>query len=96
MKAIVTKTAPFFKAQAWNCANKSFSEIALTDFQSKYVALFFYPFDFTFVCPTEIISFNNAVESLKKLDCEVKNCFLYSIKYKFINHKKAYIKINIQ
>lgn len=37
----------------------------------KYVVLFFYPLDFTFVCPTEIIAFSNHAEDFRKLGCEV-------------------------
>lgn len=37
----------------------------------KYVVLFFYPLDFTFVCPTEIIAFSEHAEDFRKLGCEV-------------------------
>lgn len=37
----------------------------------KYVVFFFYPLDFTFVCPTEIIAFSDAAEEFRKIDCEV-------------------------
>lgn len=37
----------------------------------KYVVFFFYPLDFTFVCPTEIIAFSDAAEEFKKINCEV-------------------------
>lgn len=37
----------------------------------KYVVFFFYPLDFTFVCPTEIIAFSDAAEDFKKIGCEV-------------------------
>uniref|UniRef100_A0A671PCN6 thioredoxin-dependent peroxiredoxin n=1 Tax=Sinocyclocheilus anshuiensis TaxID=1608454 RepID=A0A671PCN6_9TELE len=40
-------------------------------FLGKYVVLFFYPLDFTFVCPTEIIAFSDAVEEFRKINCEV-------------------------
>merc|ERR1712141_905589 len=39
--------------------------------KGKYVVLFFYPLDFTFVCPTEIIAFSDHVEKFKELGCEV-------------------------
>ena len=39
-----------------------FKEIRLKDYRGKYVVLFFYPLDFTFVCPTEIIAFNDAAD----------------------------------
>merc|ERR1712126_397093 len=40
-------------------------------FKGKYVVLFFYPLDFTFVCPTEIIAFSEAAAQFKKINCEV-------------------------
>ena len=40
----------------------------------KYVVLFFYPLDFTFVCPTEIIAFSEGVDQFKKIGCEVIAC----------------------
>ena len=49
----VRKPAPSFKGMAY--WNKKFGEISLEQFKGKYVVLFFYPLDFTFVCPTEIV-----------------------------------------
>ena len=48
-----------------------FKEIRLKDYRGKYVVLFFYPLDFTFVCPTEIIAFSEAAAQFKKINCEV-------------------------
>jgi alkyl hydroperoxide reductase subunit AhpC len=42
----------------------SLLQISLADYAGKYVVLFFYPLDFTFVCPTEIIAFNDRLEGL--------------------------------
>ena len=47
--------APDFKAKAWH---NGFKDVNLADYKGKYVVLFFYPLDFTFVCPTEIIEFS--------------------------------------
>ena len=47
--------APDFKAKAWQ---DGFKEINLSEYKGKYLVLFFYPLDFTFVCPTEIIDFS--------------------------------------
>jgi peroxiredoxin 1 len=44
-----------------------FKEISLDDYKGKYVVLFFYPLDFTFVCPTEIIAFSDRLGSHKGL-----------------------------
>lgn len=49
-------------------------KIQLADFKGKWVVLFFYPLDFTFVCPTEIVAFNDHLESFKKLNTEVIAC----------------------
>ena len=43
-----------------NKISGQFKEISLADYHGKYVVLFFYPLDFTFVCPTEIIAFSDA------------------------------------
>lgn len=64
MSTLVQKPAPDFKATA--VVNGAFKEVSLSDYKGKYVVLFFYPLDFTFVCPTEIIAFNDAVADFKK------------------------------
>ena len=56
MSTLVQKPAPDFKATA--VVNGVFEEISLSDYKGKYVVLFFYPLDFTFVCPSEIIAFD--------------------------------------
>jgi len=70
MSSLVTKEAPNFKAKAV-MADNSIKEISLSDYKGKYVVLFFYPLDFTFVCPTEIVAFNKKIESFKKKNTEV-------------------------
>jgi peroxiredoxin (alkyl hydroperoxide reductase subunit C) len=70
MSCLVTKEAPDFTAQAVMPDN-SFSELTLSSYRGKYVVLFFYPLDFTFVCPTEIIAFGKELEKFKKKNCEV-------------------------
>lgn len=49
----------------------SFKELKLSDYKGKYVVLFFYPLDFTFVCPTEIISFSDQVKDFESRNCQV-------------------------
>ena len=68
--SLVTKKAPDFKAQAV-MADNSFEEISLSQYRGKYVILFFYPLDFTFVCPTEIIAFDKHLDEFEKLGCQV-------------------------
>lgn len=48
-----------------------FQEISLADYKGKWVVLFFYPLDFTFVCPTEIIAFSEASEKFEKINTAV-------------------------
>jgi len=70
MPVLVAKEAPYFKAQAVMPDN-SFKEISLSDYREKYVVLFFYPLDFTFVCPSEIIAFDKRLEEFKSRNVEV-------------------------
>ena len=51
-----------------------FSELKLTDFTGKYLILLFYPLDFTFVCPTEIIAFSDKAAEFEKLGAQVVGC----------------------
>ncbi|MBN3279202.1 PRDX1 protein, partial [Polyodon spathula] len=68
--ARIGKPAPDFKATAV-MPDGQFKEISLSDYRGKYVVFFFYPLDFTFVCPTEIIAFSDGAEDFKKINCEV-------------------------
>nr|KAF6379960.1 peroxiredoxin 1 [Myotis myotis] len=62
--------APNFKATAV-MPDGQFKDISLSDYKGKYVVFFFYPLDFTFVCPTEIIAFSDRAEEFKKINCQV-------------------------
>jgi len=70
MSTLVTKEAPDFTAQAV-MPDDSIAELRLSSYRGKYVVLFFYPLDFTFVCPTEIIAFDKAVGEFKKRNAVV-------------------------
>ena len=70
MCTLVTKEAPDFTAQAVMPDN-SFQEFTLSSLRGKYTILFFYPLDFTFVCPSEILAFNRALGEFQKRDCQV-------------------------
>ncbi|MCW8902889.1 peroxiredoxin [Sedimenticola sp.] len=70
MSVLVAKPAPDFTAQAVMPDN-SFADLTLSSYQGKYVVLFFYPLDFTFVCPSELIAFNHRLEEFKKRNVEV-------------------------
>ncbi|KAG9225671.1 hypothetical protein CCMSSC00406_0007528 [Pleurotus cornucopiae] len=69
MVALVQRPAPAFKATA--VAEGQFKDISLSDFLGQWVVLLFYPMDFTFVCPTEILAFNDALEQFKQLQTTV-------------------------
>ncbi len=70
MAVLVGKEAPDFEAQAVDAAG-NFKSVKLSDLQGKYVLLFFYPLDFTFVCPSEIIAFDNHLDEFKERGVEV-------------------------
>jgi len=63
--------APAFEGLNAVDANMEFTKLSLSDFKDKYVVLVFYPFDFTYVCPTELISFSENVSKFKELGAEV-------------------------
>jgi len=69
-KAFVTKPAPNFEATAV-APNGEFVTVKLSDYKGKYLVIFFYPLDFTFVCPTEIIAFSDRVDEFRSIGCEV-------------------------
>jgi peroxiredoxin (alkyl hydroperoxide reductase subunit C) len=63
---LVTKKAPDFTAKAVNANNEMVDFNLHSNLGEKGAVLFFYPFDFTFVCPTELVAFNNRHEEFKK------------------------------
>ena len=71
MSTLVTRQAPDFTATAVMGDNSFKEDFKLSDYRGKYVILFFYPLDFTFVCPSEIIAFDKALEKFKEKNCEV-------------------------
>jgi peroxiredoxin (alkyl hydroperoxide reductase subunit C) len=70
MSELVMNMAPDFEAQAVMPDNQ-FKTLKLSEYRGKYVVLFFYPLDFTFVCPSEIIAFDRSLEKFKERGCEV-------------------------
>jgi peroxiredoxin (alkyl hydroperoxide reductase subunit C) len=72
MSVLVGKEAPVFTSQAVLASGEMTDDFDLGKFiAGKYAAIFFYPLDFTFVCPSEIIAFANRTETLNALGCEV-------------------------
>ena len=70
MSSLVTQEAPNFKAEAV-LENNAIEEIELSSYRGKYVVLFFYPLDFTFVCPSEIIAFDRQLAAFRERNAEV-------------------------
>ena len=70
MPTLVTHEAPDFTAQAV-MPDSSMEDLTLSSYRGKYVILFFYPLDFTFVCPSEIIAFDKALAKFKERNAEV-------------------------
>lgn len=71
MSLIVTQPAPDFTATAVMPDNTFKEDFKLSDFRGKYVLLFFYPLNFTFVCPSEILAFNKAVQQFEENNCQL-------------------------
>jgi peroxiredoxin (alkyl hydroperoxide reductase subunit C) len=70
MGVLVGKSAPSFTATAVQ-GNEVVEGFGLDQFKGRYVVLFFYPLDFTFVCPTELHAFNEQLEEFRRRDVEV-------------------------
>ncbi|MFC1748970.1 peroxiredoxin [Pseudomonadota bacterium] len=71
MSVLVGRPAPDFTAAAVMPNGTINEEFKLSDLKGKYVVLFFYPLDFTFVCPSEILAHDHRVDALKDLGVEV-------------------------
>ncbi len=78
MSTLVTNSAPDFTATAVMPDNSFKEDFTLSDYKGKYVVLFFYPLDFTFVCPSEILAFNKALDKFKAANCELIGCSIDS------------------
>jgi peroxiredoxin (alkyl hydroperoxide reductase subunit C) len=72
MQTLVGKKAPHFSCEA--AIGAEFKHISLDDFKGKYLCLFFYPLDFTFVCPTELHSFAERYGDFLERNCELVAC----------------------
>jgi len=71
-KAMISKPAPHWEATA--VQDGKFKELKLSDYRGKYLVFFFYPLDFTFVCPTEILAFNDRIAEFRAINAEVVGC----------------------
>jgi peroxiredoxin (alkyl hydroperoxide reductase subunit C) len=74
---LIGKPAPAFKAKA--VVNRNIvNEFSLSNFLGQYIVFFFYPLDFTFVCPTELHAFQSKLESFEKKNAQVVGCSIDS------------------
>lgn len=71
MERLVGKPAPEFKMNAVKGDGSGFTEVKLGDYKGKWLVMFFYPLDFTFVCPTEITGFSKRAEEFRDLKAEL-------------------------
>jgi peroxiredoxin (alkyl hydroperoxide reductase subunit C) len=68
---LVGKQAPHFTMETAAGNGTDFGKVSLSDYKGKWLVLFFYPLDFTFVCPTEITALSESYDEFKKLNTEV-------------------------
>lgn len=68
---MVGRPAPDFTMETALGNGQDFGKVSLSDYRGKWLVFFFYPLDFTFVCPTEITALSEAYDEFKKMDAEV-------------------------
>src|ERR1700752_5057120 len=73
MGTLVARKAPDFKAKAV-VDNKMVDDFSLSHYKDKYIIFFFYPLDFTFVCPTELHAFQEMLPEFEKRNAQVIGC----------------------
>ena len=78
MAVLVGKAAPDFTAVAVH-GNNEIKPLKMSDYKGKYVVLFFYPLDFTFVCPSELIAFDHRLKEFQARNVEVVGCSIDSM-----------------
>ena len=71
MTRLVGTPAPKFEMNAVTGSGDEFVKVNLEDYKGKWLVFFFYPLDFTFVCPTEITAYSKRVKEFKELGAEV-------------------------
>jgi alkyl hydroperoxide reductase subunit AhpC len=85
--SLVGKEAPDFELEGY--FKGVFGRYKLSDSRGKWVILVFYPLDFTFVCPTEVLNFSNAADELSELNCQI---FGISVDSQYVH--KAWVDTN--
>ena len=78
MSVLVGKMAPDFTATAVMPDGSIKADFQLSEYRGQYVVLFFYPLDFTFVCPTELIAFSKRIKEFEARDVQVVGCSIDS------------------
>lgn len=76
---LVGRPAPDFTMQTVSGDGKGFGKVSLSDYRGKWLVFFFYPLDFTFVCPTEITALSEAAAQFEALDTEILGASVDSI-----------------
>lgn len=71
MDRLIGKQAPYFTMAALAADGETFTQVRLSDYYGKWLVLFFYPMDFTFVCPTELTAFSKYLEDFQAADAEL-------------------------
>lgn len=71
MIQVGTKAPDFSKIKAYQTGKSDFTTVSLSDYKGKWLVFFFYPRDFTFICPTELKGFSNHEAEFQKMNCEV-------------------------
>lgn len=77
MQTLVGKLAPEFTLEG--VFGSEFKTVSLKDYRGQWLVIFFYPLDFTFVCPTEITAFNDAYDQFKSMNTEVLSVSVDSV-----------------
>jgi len=78
MSVLVGKQAPDFTATAVMADGSINGKFSLSDYKGKYIVLFFYPLDFTFVCPTELIAFSKRIAEFEERGVQIIGCSIDS------------------
>ena len=71
MERLIGKKAPWFSMEALAADGEHFTHVSLSDYEGKWLVLFFYPMDFTFVCPTELTAFSDCLEKFTQAGAEL-------------------------
>lgn len=71
MDRLAGRKAPDFTMNACKGDGSDFTKVSLKDYKGKWLVMFFYPLDFTFVCPTEITAYSKRVEDFRKEGAEI-------------------------